>query len=94
VFKERLSQSALYHETMRVSEAEARDVFRWLEKAGMHFHFGRDEASDLTRQQVLLQCRMYVATLRLADRVGFAHPVEVDEREAAEVQPGKAGGPR
>jgi hypothetical protein len=70
VFKERLSQSALYHETMRVSDKEARDVFRWLEKAGMRFHFGRDEATDLTRQQVLLQCRMYVAALRIADRYG------------------------
>ncbi len=70
VFKERLSQSALYHETMRTSEAEARTVFRWLEKAGMRFHFGRDEATDLTRQQVLLQCRMYIAALRLADRYG------------------------
>ena len=54
VFKERLSQSALYHETMRTSEAEGRAVFRWLEQAGMRFHFGRDEATDLTRQQVLL----------------------------------------
>ncbi|MBM4021940.1 MAG: fucose isomerase [Planctomycetes bacterium] len=70
VFKERLSQSALYHETMRVSEREARGVFQWLEKAGMRFHFGRDEATDLTRQQVLLQCRMYVAALRIADRYG------------------------
>ena len=70
VFKERLSQSALYHETMRTSEAAARGVFRWLEKAGMRFHFGRDEATDLTRQQVLLQCRMYIAALRLADRYG------------------------
>ncbi len=70
VFKERLSQSALYHETLRVSEREARDVFRWLEKAGMRFHFGRDEATDLTRRQVLLQCRMYVAALRIADRYG------------------------
>jgi hypothetical protein len=70
VFKERLSQSALYHETMRVGDAEARDVFRWLEKAGMRFHFGKDEATDLTRAQVLLQCKMYVATLRLADRFG------------------------
>ena len=70
VFKERLSQSALYHETMRVSEREARDVFRWLEKAGMRFHFGRDEATELTRQQVLLQCRMYVAALRIAARYG------------------------
>jgi len=70
VFKERLSQSALYHETMRVSDQEARDVFRWLEKAGMRFHFGRDEATDLTRQQVLVQCRMYVAAVRIADRYG------------------------
>jgi hypothetical protein len=70
VFKERLSQSALYHATMQVSDAEARDVFRWLEKAGMRFHFGRDEATDLTRAQVLLQCKMYIATLRIADRFG------------------------
>ena len=70
VFKERLSQSALYHATMQVSDAEARDVFRWLEKAGMRFHFGRDDATDLTRAQVLLQCKMYVATLRIADRFG------------------------
>jgi hypothetical protein len=70
VFKERLSQSALYHETMRVSDAQAREVFAWLEKAGMRFHFGKDETHDLTRAQVLLQCKMYVATLRIADRFG------------------------
>ena len=70
VFKERLSQSALYHETTLVSDAEARGVFRWLEDAGMRFHFGRDEATDLTRGQVLAQCRMYVAALRIADRFG------------------------
>lgn len=70
VFKERLSQSALYHATMQVRDTEARDVFRWLEKAGMRFHFGRDEATDLTRAQVLLQCKMYIATLRIADRFG------------------------
>ena len=70
VFKERLSQSALYHETTRVSEAEGKEVLRWLEKAGMTFHFGRHEATDLTREQVLWQCRMYVATLRMADRFG------------------------
>ncbi|MFM7249659.1 MAG: fucose isomerase, partial [Planctomycetaceae bacterium] len=70
VFKERLSQSALYHETTRVNEAEGKEVFRWLEKAGMTFHFGRNDATDLSREQVLWQCRMYVATLRLADRFG------------------------
>jgi hypothetical protein len=70
VFKERLSQSALYHETTQVTDAEARDVFRWIERAGMRFHFGRHEATDLTRSQVLQQCRMYVAALRIADRFG------------------------
>jgi len=70
VFKERLSQSAVYHETMQVGDAEARAVMQWLEKAGMRFHFGRHEATDLTRAQVLLQCKMYIATLRIADRFG------------------------
>jgi hypothetical protein len=70
VFKERLSQSALYHETTLVSDAEAKAVCRWLEDAGMRFHFGRDEATELTRAQVLAQCRMYVAALRIADRHG------------------------
>jgi hypothetical protein len=70
VFKERLSQSALYHATMEVSDAEARDILRWLEKAGMRFHFGRNEDHDLTRSQVLLQCKMYVAAVRIADRFG------------------------
>ena len=70
VFKERLSQSSLYHETTQVSDAEAREVFRWLEKAGMRFHFGTSEATDLTRRQVLAQCRMYGAALRIADRHG------------------------
>ena len=70
VFKERLSQSALYHETTRVSDAEAKAVLRWLEDAGMRFQFGKDEATDLTRAQVLLQCKMYVAAVRLADRFG------------------------
>ena len=70
VFKERLSQSALFHEAISVSDSEAREVFRWLEAAGMEFHFGRDEEADLTRAQVLMQCKMYIATLRLADRFG------------------------
>ena len=70
VFKERLSQSGLYHETTRVSDAEAKGVLRWLEQAGMRFHFGKNEATELTRTQVLLQCKMYVAALRIADRFG------------------------
>ena len=70
VYKERLSQSALYYETQQVADREAREVFNWLTKAGMTFHFGRDEATTLTRAQVLTQCKMYIAAVRLADRFG------------------------
>ena len=72
VFKERLSQSALYHETMQVSDAEADGVFAWLVKRGMKFHLGQDHATELTRAQVRLQCRMYIAAVRLADDFGCA----------------------
>ncbi|MGZ8901268.1 MAG: fucose isomerase [Limisphaerales bacterium] len=70
VFKERLSQSSLYAEMHRVSDAEAEEVLRWLQKKGMKFQFGEDEATELTQKQVLLQCKMYVAALRLADEFG------------------------
>lgn len=70
VFKERLSQSALYHETMQTSDAEAVAVFEWFVKRGMTFHFGKQHVSDLTREQVLLQCKIYLAAVRLADDFG------------------------
>lgn len=70
VFKERLSQSALYHATMQVSEAEANTVLDWLLARGLRFHFGIDDATELTPAQVLDQCRMYVAAVRMADDFG------------------------
>jgi hypothetical protein len=70
VFKERLSQSALYHETMQTSDADADAIYSWLEKKGMTFHLGDNHATDLTREQVRLQCKMYAASLRLADDFG------------------------
>jgi L-fucose isomerase-like protein len=70
VFKERLSQSALYYETQQTSDQEASRVFEWLKKKGMKFHLGRDHASELTEAQVLTQCKMYVAALRIADDFG------------------------
>ena len=70
VFKERLSQSALYSESTRVSDAEARAVYDWFLKKGMTFHLGRQEVSDLTEKQVLQQCRMYIAAVRIADDFG------------------------
>jgi L-fucose isomerase-like protein len=70
VFKERLSQSALYYETSQVSDDEARAVRRWMEERGMTFATGPDEETDLTDDQIHQQCRMYVAALRIADDFG------------------------
>ncbi|MDR2754560.1 MAG: fucose isomerase [Planctomycetaceae bacterium] len=70
VFKERLSQSAFYYDTMQVSHSESIEVFDWLVKNGVKFHLGLDEKKDLTQQQVLTQCKMYIAAVRMADRFG------------------------
>src|ERR1035438_6707771 len=70
VFKERLSQSALYYASTQVTEAEGRAVYDWLRAKGMTFHFGPDAATDLTEDQVLWQCRTYIAALRIADEFG------------------------
>jgi hypothetical protein len=70
VCKERLSQSALYYAAQQVPGAEAVATLRWLQAKGMRFHFGRDPATELTREQVLAQCRMYIAACRLADEFG------------------------
>ena len=70
VFKERLSQSALYYETTQVSDAEAKEVRKWMEQRGMKFVTGPNEATDLTDKQILTQCKMYIAAVRLADDFG------------------------
>lgn len=70
VFKERLSQATLYHETTQVSDKEAREVYQWLKRSGMTFHFGKDPETELTEDQVLTQCKMYIAAVRLADDFG------------------------
>jgi hypothetical protein len=70
VFKERLSQSALYARMIAVSEADARATYRWLTDRGMTFRIGPDGATALTESQVLQQCRMYVAAVRIAHEFG------------------------
>ena len=70
VYKERLSQSALYYGATQVSDTEARGVYNWLKAKGMKFHLGTNEDTDLTEGQVLWQCKMYVAALRIADEFG------------------------
>ncbi len=70
IFKERLSQSALVAKMRTVSDTEANAVYQWLVAKGVKFDFGKDEASDLTLDQVLGQCRMYIAAVRIAHEFG------------------------
>ena len=70
VYKERLSQSALYAEMRRVAKDEAQQIRTWLDDKGMKFKTGPDSANDLTDDQILEQCRMYIAALRMADDFG------------------------
>jgi hypothetical protein len=70
VFKERLSQSALFAEMRQVDDAEARGVRRWLDERGVTFRTGPNPETDLTDDQILEQCKMYVAALRIADDFG------------------------
>ncbi len=72
VFKERLSQSALYAAMLAVSDAEAREVRRWLDSRGMVFKTGPNPAADLTDEQILEQCKMYISAVRIADNFGCA----------------------
>ena len=70
IFKERLSQSALVAKMRTVSEAEAKAVYDWLVEKGVKFAFGKDPATELTPDQVLGQCKMYIAAVRIAHEFG------------------------
>ncbi len=70
VFKERLSQSALYHAMSQVPDAEAGAALEWLLARGMRFELGKSEVTQLTEAQIRQQLRMYIAALRIADEFG------------------------
>ena len=72
VYKERLSQSALYYESTQVTASEADEVRAWMEKRGMTFVTGKTHKRDLTNKQIQTQCKMYVAAVRIADDFGCA----------------------
>ena len=72
VYKERLSQSALYAKMLTVRDEEAWAVFNWYREKGMQFHLGPNEETDLTEHQILQQCKMYIAAMRIADDFGCA----------------------
>ncbi|WP_415854414.1 fucose isomerase [Sinomonas sp. G460-2] len=71
IYKERLSQSALVAEMGKVTDQEAAEAKGWLDRAGLVFHFGADEATELTEAQVLSQLKMYIAAVRIADDFGL-----------------------
>lgn len=71
IYKERLSQSALYAEMLTVTDAEADAAYDWLVERGMTFRYGEDAATELTREQVQWQLKMYIAALRIADDFGL-----------------------
>lgn len=71
IYKERLSQSALYAEMLTVSDDEADAVGAWLRERGMTFRLGTDEATELTETQLRWQFKMYIAALRIADDFGL-----------------------
>ncbi|MCD5345118.1 fucose isomerase [Agromyces sp. H3Y2-19a] len=71
IYKERLSQSALYAEMLTVGDDEADAVGAWLVERGMTFKLGSDEATELTEAQLRWQYKMYIAALRIADDFGL-----------------------
>lgn len=72
VFKERLSQSSLYAAMQQVSDCEAQEIYAWLKQKGLQFHLGTNEETELTEGQILQQCKMYIAAVRIAHTFGCA----------------------
>ncbi|MAS37095.1 MAG: fucose isomerase [Anaerolineaceae bacterium] len=72
IYKERLSQSGLVAAMREVSDDEAQKVRDWLDNAGMTFVTGADPATELTDAQILEQCKMYIAAVRIAHDFGCA----------------------
>jgi len=88
IFKERLSQSALYAKMLTVNDEEAQAVLDWLLNKGMRFNWGKAEDTELTREQTLAQCKMYIAALRMAadfscDTIGIQYQQGLRDLTAA-----------
>ena len=71
IYKERLSQSALWAEMQTVTDDEANAIGAWLLAKGMTFRLGTDEKTELTQAQLDWQYKMYISLLRIADDFGL-----------------------
>jgi hypothetical protein len=70
IYKERFSQSALLAEMRLVTDQEAQNARDWLDRKGMTFKVGSNDAEELTNVQILEQLKMYIAAVRIADAFG------------------------
>jgi len=70
MYKERLSQSALAAAMKEIPASEAQKVRDWLDQRGVTFVTGPNQESDLTDGQILEQCKMYIAAVRIAKDFG------------------------
>jgi hypothetical protein len=70
IYKERLSQAALAAAMRTVSDHDALAVRKWLDESGLRFVTGPDPECDLTDEQILEQCKMYISAVRIADEFG------------------------
>jgi hypothetical protein len=71
IYKERLSQSALWAEMQKVGDDVAAEIGRWLADRGMTFKLGTDEKTELTERQLTWQYKMYIAAVRMTDDFGL-----------------------
>jgi len=72
IYKERLSQSSLVAAMRRVSDSEAQKVRDWLNSRKMTFVTGSNPKTELTDAQILEQCKMYIAAVRIGHEFGCA----------------------
>jgi hypothetical protein len=69
---ELLNQSDLLAEMSLVTDGEAQKTLNWLLDKKVVFKWGSDEETELTRNQVLEQMKMYIAAGRIHERYGLS----------------------
>ena len=66
------SRLALRSDAASQRRRSARGAATGCEDSGMKFNSGKNEETDLTEAQILQQCKMYIAAVRIADEFGCA----------------------
>jgi hypothetical protein len=53
-----------------IPDSEAESVYQWMQERGVTFVTGKDAKTELTVEQILGQCKMYIAAVRIAHAFG------------------------